>query len=67
MVIAIFDAAVANSAMGCTGRAPETACRAVFGGYVLWVIDVFALGGDGDFTRGGKEMPVFGGFGGEHV
>jgi hypothetical protein len=67
MVVAIFDAAIADSAVGCTRRAPETAGCAVFGGYVLWVVDVFVLGGDGDFTWGGEEMPVFGGFGGEHV
>jgi hypothetical protein len=57
MVIAVFYATIAYSTMGRARRSPYSTCRAVFGRYVVGVLEVFLGGYDGEVTGRGKEMP----------
>jgi hypothetical protein len=67
VVIAVFYATVTDATVGGAWRTPETTGGAVFGGDVRGLWADFGTGGYGDIARGGKEVPSFGWFGGQHV
>jgi hypothetical protein len=63
VMIAVLDAGVADAAVGGTGGTPYAAGGTVFCGDIVWVLETRFGGDDGDFARGGEEVPAFGGLG----